>query len=370
MSLKTCKTAVCASALMSVVAWSGGVFAGISQNFESDMTGITGAGGSLGAGSPGVISCGRPGTVGADLQVLAVTGTVTYTEGTAASSNASQVDLMFKAEPTDELDDLAGQTDIKVALAVVESETAGKASLKLWCKAKNASTASWVALCDVDNAAWARATLVLDYATERCRVSINGDPQVTANAAADAWYTFANGKGNDSYLKSVTMVGSTEVDDFVVSHSALDSYVEPFSGAVNLASTGKTITYAELNTYGITVAQATEDVVLNADSGMKISEKIDAGLNPKSATKFEMKTMSTTSATAATITFPGNNASYTVTVTADAAGTGTPLATATVSQSATADANGEKTNTATFSNLPDNDLIYFHLKTNQDGKEE
>ena len=363
MSLKTCKTAVCASALMSVVAWSGGVFAGISQNFESDMTGITGAGGSLGAGSPGVISCGRPGTVGADLQVLAVTGTVTYTEGTAASSNASQVDLMFKAEPTDELDDLADQTDIKVALAVGPAEEgAATVPVKLWCKANGASTASWVALCSVPNASWARATLVLDYATERCRVSINGDPQVTANAAADAWYTFANGKGNDSYLKSVTMVGSTEVDDFVVSHSALNSYVEPFSGAVNLASTGKTITYDELNTYGITVAQATEDVVLNADSGMKISEKIDAGLNPKSATKFEMKTMSTTSATAATITFPGNNASYTVTAT-DAAGT-TVYETATVSQSATADANGEKTNTATFSNLPDNDLIYFHLNAN------
>ena len=363
MSLKTYKTAVCAGALMSAVAWSGGVFAGISQNFESDMTGITGTGGSIGAGSVGTIPCGRPGTVGADLKVLAITGTVTYAESDTPSSNASQVDLMFKAEPTDELDDLADQTDIKVALAVGPAEEgAATVPVKLWCKANGASTASWVALCSVPNASWARATLVLDYATERCRVSINGDPQVTANAAADAWYTFANGKGSDNYLKSVTMVGSTEVDDFVVSHSALDSYVEPFSGVVDLASTGKTITYDELNTYGITVAQATEDVVLNADSGMKISEKIDAGLNPKSATKFEMKTMSTTSATAATITFPGNNASYTVTAT-DAAGT-TVYETATVSQSATADANGEKTNTATFSNLPDNDLIYFHLKTN------
>jgi hypothetical protein len=363
MSLKTYKTAVCAGALMSAVAWSGGAFASISQNFESDMTGITGTGGSLGAGSVGTIPCGRPGTVGADLKVLAITGTVTYAESDTPSSNASQVDLMFKAEPTDELDDLAGQTDIKVALAVVESETAGKASLKLWCKAKNASTASWVALCDVDNASWARATLVLDYTTERCRVSINGDPQVTANAYADAWYTFANGKGSDNYLKSVTMVGSTEVDDFVVSHSALDSYVEPFDGAAVTAD-GVVITYEDLNKYGITVAQATENGVLNADSGMKISEKIDAGLNPKSATKFEMKTMTTTSASAATITFPGNKTSgYTVTATSDAAGA-TVLKTATVTQSVDADANGEKTNTATFSDLPDNELIYFHLKAN------
>lgn len=365
MSLKTYKTAVCAGALMSVVAWSGGVFAGISQNFESNANGVTvGTAGTLGAGAP-TSNCGFPGGFDTHAQVLAITGTVTYTEGTAASSNASQVDLMFKAEPTDELDDLADQTDIKVALAVATSETAGKVSLKLWCKANGESTASWVDLCDVGNASWARATLVLDYTEERCRVSINGDPQVTPSAVADAWYTFANGKGSDNYLKSVTMVGSTEVDDFVVTHDALASYAEPFEGTAVTAD-GVAITYDDLNKYGVTVAEATanNDLSPNQVAGMTVSQKIAAGLNPKSATKFEMKTMSTTSSSAATITFPGNNASYTVTATADAAGTGTVLDTATVQQSATADANGEKTNTATFSNLPDNDLIYFHLKTN------
>ena len=364
MFMKTCKTAVCASALMAVAAWSEGAFAVISQDFESNADGVTiGTAGTLGAGVP-TSSCGFPGGFGTHEQVLAITGTVTYTEGTAASSNASQVDFMFKAEPTDELEDITDDA-VKVALAVVTNGTSdSNVSLKLWCKAKNAETASWVSLCDVPSASWARATLVLDYGTERCRVSSNGDPQVTESAAQDAWYTFANGKGSENYLKSVTMVGSTEIDDFVVSHTALASYEEPFDGTVNLASTGKKITYDDLNKYGVTVAQATEDADVSDGAGLKISEKIEAGLNPKSATKFEMKTMSTTSASAATITFPGNNASYTVTATADAAGTGTVLDTATVSQSATADANGEKTNTATFSKLPDNDLIYFHLKTN------
>ena len=318
MFMKTCKTAVCASALMAVAAWSGGAFAAISQDFESNADGVIGTAGTLGAGVP-TSSCGFPGSFSTHTQVLAITGTVTYTEGTAASSNASQVDFMFKAEPTDELEDITDDA-VKVALAVVTNGTSdSNVSLKLWCKAKNAETASWVSLCDVPSASWARATLVLDYGTERCRVSINGDPQVTESAAQDAWYTFA---------------------------------------------TGKTITYDDLNKYGVTVAQATADADVSDGAGLKISEKIEAGLNPKSATKFEMKTMSTTSASAATITFPGNNASYTVTATADADGTGTVLDTATVSQSATADANGEKTNTATFSNLPDNDLIYFHLKTN------
>ena len=365
MTLNTYKTAVCACALMSAVVWSGGAFAGISQNFETDLTGITGTGGSLGAGSPGAIACGRPGTTGADRQVLAVTGTVTYTESATPSTGASQVDLMFKAEPTDELDDLTDQTDIKVALAVVTNGVSDSTvSVMLWCKAKNASVASWVELCSVPSASWARATLVLNYTAGRCRVSINGDPQVTASAAEDAWYTFAN-TTSDTYLNSVTMVGSTEVDDFVVTHDALSSYTEPFSGTVDVASTGQTITYDELNQYGITVAQAAADEDVSDGAGMKISEKLEAGLNPKSATKFEMQTMTTASASEATITFPGNKATsgYTVTATSDAAGA-TVLKTATVTQSVDADANGEKTNTATFSDLPDNELIYFHLKAN------
>ena len=69
-------------------------------------------------------------------------------------------------------------------------------------------------------------------------------------------------------------------------------------------------------------------------------------------------------ATAATITFPGNNgaAGYEVIATADAAGTGAVLDTAEITPGA-ANASGEKINSAAFSKLPDNELIYFHLKT-------
>ena len=98
---------------------------------------------------------------------------------------------------------------------------------------------------------------------------------------------------------------------------------------------------------------------------MTIADKVVAGLNPKSDTKFEMQTMTATSSSAATITFPGNKGAsgYTVTATADAAGTGSVLETATVTPGA-ANADGETINSAAFSNLPDSDLIYFHLKTN------
>lgn len=365
MSIKTCKTAICASALMAVVAWSGGVFATISQDFETDASGIDGAAGTVGVVGTTTPDCGYPMANSAHTKVLAITGTVTYTESATPNTGASQVDLMFKAEPTDELDELTDQTDVKVALAVATNSAASKVSIMLWCKAKDAATASWVQLCTIDEAAWARATLILDYASERCRVSINGDPQITESADEDAWYIFANGKGSDSYLKSVTMTGSTAVDDFVVTHDALSGYTEPFDGNVAIAETGVTITYDDLNKYGITKAQAEANADVSDNANMTISQKLTAGLNPKSATKFEMQTMTATSATAATITFPGNKGAngYTVTATADAAGTGAVLDTASVTPGA-ANADGETINSAAFSHLPDNDLIYFHLKTN------
>ena len=365
MFMKTCKTAVCATALMVVAAWSGGAFAGVAQDFETNSDPITGAGGSLGAGGPTTSACGFPSNFVDHTQVLAITGTVTYSESSSPSNTGiSQVDLMFKAEPTDELDSLEG--DVKVALAVV-TNSASDVSLKLWCKATSSAAADWIDIGNVSSSAWSRATIVLDYGNGDygnglCRVSIDGDPVVKGNVGSD-WYTGYFAKGSDTYLNSVTMVGSTEVDDFVVSHTTAASYTEPFSGTAATVD-GVAISYDALNKYGVTKDEAisNQDLSPNQAAGMTVSQKIAAGLNPKSATKFEMKTMAVPSATSATITFPGNNASYVVKATVDAAGTGASLGEVSYSQGA-ADANGEKTNTATFSNLPDSDLIYFHLST-------
>ena len=362
MFMKTCKTAVCATALMAVVAWSGGAFAAVSENFEGtvDSQLALGTAGTVGTGTPTQPSCGYPCSVDADVKVLAVTGTVTYTDSPAPSSTGiSQVDLMFKAEPTDELDAL--ESDVKIALAVA-TNSASLVSLKLWCKATSSAAADWIDIGNVSSSAWSRATIVLDYGNGLCRVSIDGDPVVKGNVGSD-WYTGYFAKGSDTYLNSVTMVGSTEVDDFVVSHTTAASYTEPFSGTAATVD-GVAISYDALNKYGVTKDEAisNQDLSPNQAAGMTVSQKIAAGLNPKSATKFEMKTMAVPSATSATITFPGNNASYVVKATVDAAGTGASLGEVSYSQGA-ADANGEKTNTATFSNLPDSDLIYFHLST-------
>ena len=144
MTIKTLKTAACAGALMSAVAWSGGAFAagasGDSYDFETgtidSWTGLSGNGRSATV-TPGEPAVGYPLTNAEHTAVLEIAGTVTYVNdvtGGAPSSNASQVDFMFKVEPTDELEDPSGD-DIRVALAVGTNDVGSTtAPIKLWCK--------------------------------------------------------------------------------------------------------------------------------------------------------------------------------------------------------------------------------------------
>ena len=375
MTIKTCKTAVRASAVLAAIVMSGGAFAdeGISESFEgktvgetlttSTISGLTGNGTYASGGAATAPAAGFPipGASG-HATALEIAGTVTYAEGSApAQTGASQVDFMFKVEATDELENPTGD-DIRVALAVgTNAANTTTAPIKLWCKTTSGGSADWVDLAPaVTTGSWVRATLVLDYSNNKCSVSLNGDPALNDG---DKWFYFANNGG--SYVASITMVGSTMVDDLLVTHTALNSYNIPGGNtAVPGVPAGSPVTYADLNKYGVTVADAVADNDVSGCGAGKISEKITAGLDPKSATKFEMQTMTSTSATAATITFPGNKGAsgYEVTATADKAGTGTVLDTATITPGAANEA-GETVNSAAFSKLPDNDLIYFHLKT-------
>ena len=372
MTLKTYKKAMCASAILAAIAMSGGAFAdeGISESFELATAGATastanaklsGNGTVAAATLPAATGMGYP-ISGAHTKALEIAGTVTYAEGSApAVVGASQVDFMFKVEPTDELEDPTGD-DIKVALAVgTNAANTTTAPIKLWCKTTSDGAADWVDLAPaVTTGSWMRATLVLDYDNSKCSVSLNGDPVLNGT---DKWFYFANNGG--TYVASITMVGSTMVDDLVVTHTALNSYNIPGGNtAVPGVPAGSPVTYADLNKYGVTVADAVADNDVSGCGAGKISDKLTAGLDPTSPTKFEMQTMTSTSATAATITFPGNNgaAGYEVIATADAAGEGAVLDTATITPGA-ANASGETVNSAAFSSLPDNELIYFHLKT-------
>lgn len=381
MTLKTCKTAVRASTLLAAIALSGGAFAagaaGDSYSFETnDAIGSGDLAGLNGNGEVTTTSYEYSGAIGKPLagdhyKVLSIAGTVVYTNdtsSTAPNTNASQVDFMFKAEPTDELEDPT-DTDIHVALAVGETNAVGNtAPIKLWCTPNNADGAGWVNLVNVTTGSWVRATIVLDYNYKRCRVSIDGDPAVVAGSVvSNSWYSFANTGVASTYVKSITMVGSTMVDDLVVTNSALAEYkaagtesasVNPTSGNTDVA-----VSYEYMNKYGVTKAQVQSDATVGA--GMKVSEKFVAGLDPNSDTKLELKTMTPSSPTSVTVTFPGNNASgYEVFVSTDRAGNtpaGAEYKTTTSTFTADTTAAGEKIKQATVA-LPEDGAAYIHVK--------
>ena len=371
MTIKTCKTAVRASTLLAAIALSGGAFAdgGISESFEgktvgetlttSTISGLTGNGTYASGGAETAPAAGFPiPDASGHATALEIAGTVTYTEGGSPATKASQVDFMFKVEPTDELENPTGD-DIRVALAVgTNAANTTTAPIKLWCKTASEGAAAWVDLASaVTTGSWMRATLVLDYMGHKCSVSLNGDPALNNG---DKWFYFAN-NGETTYVQSITMVGSTMVDDLVVTHTALTNYEIPGGGtAVPGVPSGSPVTYADLNKYGVTVADAVADKDVSGCGAGKISEKITAGLDPKSATKFEMQTMTTTKDTA-TVTFPGANPVGRYKVSAKTAG-GTEVATGTISKVST---DGENVNSAaiTIPSANQDELLYFTVET-------
>jgi len=384
MSIKKTKSAMYAGAILAAFAMSGGAFAagaaGDSFSFETagtlgtgDYVAITGNGTFESGGEAASRAAGVPIRAAEHAQALQIAGTVAYTNSadSGITSGSSQVDFMFKVEPTDELENPT-DSDIHVALAVGETNNAAgtTASIKLWCSTNTAASGTaqgWVTLTDSATVgAWMRATLVLDYSANRCQVSLEGDPMKAEGAVDGSWYMFA-GTPAHNFVKSITMVGSTMIDDLVVSHNSLDNY-NPYvdeSGdpiTVDAGTSGVEVPLNYINEYGVTKAQAEADADVSDGAGMTISQKYVAGLDPTSATKFELKTMNMTSATAATVTFPGANAAsaYTVSVTTDAAGE-TPAAGVTVG-GISQTGSGEKVNTVNLSNLPAEGTVYIHLK--------
>ena len=358
MTIKTCKTAVRASTLLAAIALSGGAFAteGISESFEGESydAKLTGNG-TIATATVAAPAVGYPISGAAHAKALEIAGTVTYAEGSApAVTGASQVDFMFKVEPTDELENPTGD-DIRVALAVgTNAANTTTAPIKLWCKTTSGGSADWVDLAPaVTTGSWVRATLVLDYSASKCSVSLNGDPVLNGT---DKWFYFANNGG--TYVSSITMVGSTMVDDFVVTHTALANYEIP-GGGTAVANAGG-VTYDYINKYGVTVAQAQSSEPLNAESGMSVADKFAAGLDPKSSTKFALQTMTTTKSSA-TVTFPGAKGTGNYTVKVGTTKGGSDVATQTSTQT---DASGEGMNSATIDLTGHEDeLLYFTVET-------
>ena len=362
MLMKTCENAMRASAILAAVALSGGAFAagaaGDAYTFETgtfaDQAGLSGNGTIVQAAydAPAV---GKP-LPGTSANVLEIAGTVTYTNLTdfTNADKASQVDFMFKVESTDELEAPSGN-DVQIALAVGTNDAGSvTAPIKLWCKtASDDGTAGWQSLGDFATGSWVRATIVLDYGSPgKCSVSLDGNPVLNGTSK---WFYFANTALQD-YVKSLTMVGSTQIDDLVITNASLAAYVAPGGDAtVTPSGTSVAVTYAYMNKYGVTTNDVAQNVRLGA--GMTVAEKFEAGLDPRSETKFEMQSMNVSSATSAMVTFPGNRgaSAYEVEI---KDGTDTAVGSAVIS----ANTEGEGLNTARLTLPAEAELLYIKVK--------
>ena len=371
MFIKTYEKAVRASAMFAAFALSGGAFAagaaGDSYDFEegtfASQTGLSGNG-SIVEATYTAPRIGKPMPSSGSGHVLEIAGTVAYTNSAAAgdiTSGSSQVDFMFKVESTDELENPSGN-DIHVALAV-GTNTPGQvtAPIKLWCKGPTsgaaAGSASWVDLKTVNTGDWVRATLVLDYTASQCKVSLDGDYIGT--------YHFS-GSAECHFVKSITMVGSTKVDELVVSHTAASSYALP-GGNTTVAPSGQgsNVTYNYINKYGVTVAQAIDGTYTCADSGMTVAQKFEAGLDPTTNTKFELQTMTMTDANHVSVTFPGtkDSGSYAVKVSTSRDGAAV-MSVDSINNSKAGDGlNSANVDLSTLTAEQQNGVLYFKVET-------
>lgn len=282
----------------------GVAFAAVSENFEggSDPTGWTG--GTVMTGSHSPIAVGSPITTGADANYYAIAGEATCENTDTASAFAKADFLVCVTEATtDELP--APDSDARIAVAAAPAAsavTAPKVSIYTGSAWVTATSATFTL------GTWQRLTLVFDYANGRCQVLLDGVPVVSASgylaATGDAmngsWYALANTSSTDS-VASLKFVGLAKIDDVVVEPD--DSAPTVYAKNATTTVGSFTVKLNDLAQWGVD-AITINTVTLNSTAGMTVAAKLEAGLNPTSATKFNP--------TAMELTENGGSASITV----------------------------------------------------------
>lgn len=339
------KSILCAS--LALVA--GAAFAGFSQNFEGEDVDegpvnniVTSAqkwvgDGTVTAGESVVPSVGSPTDEGENEKYLAVSGTVSCSNLVNSANSYSKADfLLFVDEAGDNPDDVIEGAQIAVA-AGEGSDAANDSYIWIYCKNGSSASGAWFKTdVTVLTQTWARVTLDFDYTTARCQVSVNG---VAANSSAGyvkssgdttggSWYpTIHSISENRSKLSELTFVGSTKVDDVLISES--DSAIaQNFDGEADVG--GVKVPYNYLATYSIKPVNAGSEV---PGSGMTVAQKYETGLDPTDDSKFIATEFSAqdgnllitvpcvdTSARTYTVAFSKDGGSYETPVSATAGG--------------------------------------------------
>jgi len=225
-------------------------------------------------------------------KVLVIEGDSSYAP--SGFSGSPLVDMMVQAAlPDDALEDPDVGAHIAVAVDM-------NGIFNVYCKNKSGTATGWYPLSSTAYAdgAWARVSLLFDYANGRCQVRLDGQPMMTTNgyhtatsteaSSADnkgAWYKLAStGTTASTAVSNLKVVGCTAIDDVVIAADA-SSYAVT-SGAT--APSG--LACAWLDKYGLAWDATTAGTSYDS-TGMTVAQKYDACLSPFDDQKFEVKSV-------------------------------------------------------------------------------
>ncbi len=330
----------------------------VTASFEdgaAPSTGWTGAGTPIATNYEyAAASVGYP-MSGDHTKVLPIDDAVTYAPA-SAQSGVVLLDMMVQASvPDDELEFPEGSENVQIAVGV-----SSNSMLQVWCTPKGGDGAAWCDLVQVADESWHRVTFVFDYTAGFAQVRVDGEPKMTSNGyltpstdepATGAWYKLAT--DSSSSLASVQVVGSTGIDDFVIK-SGTAGEAAAVAASTTVAGSTDGIQNSWFDKYGL--GWNTSNTVINATSGMTVAQKYEAGLDPLSDDKLEIKA----------IAMSADKATFTLPPTDPAPGKAVKLYSATSSDFSTGKDDGTPVNGTTVElNLPGADapVKYYRLET-------
>lgn len=218
--------------------------------------------------------------------VLVIEGDSSYDASTGEFTGSPMVDMMVQAAlPDDGLE--APEEGAHIAVAV---DTNG--FFNVYCKNKS-DVAGWYPLSSkvYADGAWARVSLLFDYANGLCQIRIDGEPMMTENGYLNtdtektgngAWYKLLTTTG--SAVSNLKVVGCTAIDDVVIAANA-DNYVVAANATNDVG-----VSCAWLDKYGLAWDATTAGSSYDS-TGMTVAEKYDACLSPFDGQTFEVKSV-------------------------------------------------------------------------------
>lgn len=234
------------------------------------------------------------------------------------AGNVVVVDMMVKVAAAEENPSEApgegGDIQIAVAAGKSSSFVDGKKKASFYVWRKFGESCSWGDLGvmpEVDS--WIRLTLVMDYASNKCRVSVDGKVCGT--------YDFPGTPATEKTIASVTVDGQTAVDDVVVTPNNSIAEIKPYpENATEKVGEGDAAVQVPLNWCARNGVKSGTLETVSDNSGLTYAQKYEAGLGVEAGyavndgTKFEVSKM-TVEKENASFTVPGKANAYKVVVT-------------------------------------------------------